>query len=117
MYAIGVSSWEDMIFFETSVFTSQIVSLLDDESYAEFQQVLVADPEAGNLIPRSGGLRKIRWKLAGSGKSGGIRVIYYLVCAKEIFLLFAYTKGKQENLTEDQVRKLRNLVGNYLSHE
>jgi hypothetical protein len=49
-----------MIFFETSVFTSQIVSLLDDESYAEFQQVLVADPEAGNLIPRSGGLRKIR---------------------------------------------------------
>jgi len=106
-----------MIFFETTVFTNQITSLLDDESYAEFQQVLVADPEAGNLIPRTGGLRKVRWRLAGSGKSGGIRIIYYLVCTNQIFLLFAYTKGKQENLTEDQVRKLRGLVENYLSYE
>ncbi len=103
-----------MIFYETSIFTEQITSHISDESYAEFQQVLITDPEAGDIIQRSRGLRKIRWKLPGKGKSGGIRIIYYLVCAEEVFLLYAYPKSKSENITSEQARILRDLVDNHL---
>lgn len=106
-----------MQFYETTIFTDQITSLLSDDSYAELQQVLIADPEAGDLIRRSRGLRKIRWRLPGKGKSGGIRVIYYLVCAEEVFLLYAYPKSKQENITDDQARILRNLIETHLNDE
>lgn len=105
-----------MTFYETTIFTEQIISLLSDDSYAELQQVLIADPEAGDLIQRSRGLRKIRWRLPGKGKSGGIRVIYYLVCAEEIFLLYAYPKSKQENINDDQARTLRSLVDTHLKN-
>jgi hypothetical protein len=49
-----------MVFYETDIFTARIVELIDDESYAALQAVLVADPEAGDLIPKTRGLRKIR---------------------------------------------------------
>lgn len=103
-----------MTFYETSIFTEQITTLINDDSYAEFQRVLIADPEAGDLIQRSHGLRKIRWRLPGKGKSGGIRVIYYLVCAEEIFLLYAYPKSKSENISPNQARMLRDLVDIHL---
>jgi mRNA-degrading endonuclease RelE of RelBE toxin-antitoxin system len=106
-----------MVFYETPIFTDQITSLLDDGSYAELQQALIADPKAGDLIRRSRGLRKIRWRLPGKGKSGGIRVIYYLVCSEEMFLLYAYPKSKQENITDDQARILRRLVETHLKDE
>jgi mRNA-degrading endonuclease RelE of RelBE toxin-antitoxin system len=104
-----------MVIYETTVFTEQIVSLIDDDSYAELQALLVVDPEAGDIIPRSKGLRKIRWKAAGRGKRGGIRVIYYLVHREEIFMLFAYAKNEQEDLTSDQLRRLRVLVEQHLN--
>ncbi len=106
-----------MKFYETAIFTEQITSLLDDLSYAEFQQALIVDPEAGDLIQGARGLRKIRWKLPGRGKSGGIRIIYYLVCMDEIFLLFAYPKSKQENITNQQALILRSLVEKHLRDE
>ena len=106
-----------MIFYETSFFTDQVTSLITDESYSEFQQVLMTDPEAGDVIRGSRGLRKIRWKIAGKGKSGGIRVIYYLVCEEEIFLLYAYPKNKQENITDNQAKILRDLVDTHLNNE
>ena len=56
-----------MVFYETAIFTAQIVSLLTDESYRELQNQIVADPETGDLIPGSQGLRKIRWKFEGRG--------------------------------------------------
>ena len=66
-----------MTFYETDIFTEQIVELIDDDSYAKLQSTLIADPEAGDLMPRSRGLRKVRWKAPGRGKRGGIRVIYW----------------------------------------
>jgi hypothetical protein len=104
-----------MVFYETDIFTVQITKLISDESYSEFQKVLIADPESGDLIRNSQGLRKIRWRLAGRGKSGGIRIIYYLVSGDQIFLLFAYSKSKQENITDDQALVLRALVDKHLS--
>jgi mRNA-degrading endonuclease RelE of RelBE toxin-antitoxin system len=98
-----------------TIFTEQIVDLIDDESYAELQAQLTVDPEAGDLMPRSRGLRKIRWRAPGRGKRGGIRVIYYMVHRGEIFMLYAYAKNDREDLRPDQVTRLRSLVDDHLS--
>ena len=66
-----------MVIIETSVFTKQVQTLLTDEEYHQLQAELVRRPEAGAVIPRSGGLRKVRWSMPGRGKRGGARVIYY----------------------------------------
>lgn len=112
--ANGVLFGLEMTFYETDIFTGQIVNLVDDDSYTELQTRLITDPEAGDLIPRSRGLRKIRWKAQGRGKRGGIRVIYYLVHHEEIFMLYAYPKNAREDITRDQARKLRMLVEQHL---
>ncbi len=106
-----------MVFYETAIFTEQVVEFLDDDSYGELQNLLVREPESGNLIPRSRGLRKIRWRVAGRGKRRGIRVIYYLVTREQIYMLYAYAKNKQENLTQEQTQRLRNLVDRHLANE
>ena len=66
-------------------------------------------------MPRSRGLRKIRWRSAGKGKRGGIRVIYYLVQREEIFMLYAYSKNEREDISHDQAIKLRDLVEQHLN--
>ncbi|MNN44739.1 Toxin HigB-2 [compost metagenome] len=100
-----------MIFIETSVFTRQINELVDDETYRELQQLLMANPEAGDLIQGTGGLRKIRIAAKGHGKRGGARVIYYhFVSASQIAFLLAYPKGEQEDLTSDQKKVLRQVI-------
>ncbi|MDT4857343.1 Toxin HigB-2 [compost metagenome] len=100
-----------MIFIETPVFTRQINELVDDETYRELQQQLIANPEAGDLIQGTGGLRKIRIAAKGHGKRGGARVIYYhFVSASQIAFLLAYPKGEQEDLTSDQKKVLRQVI-------
>ena len=84
--------------------------LLDDGDYRQLQVTLALKPGAGDLIWGSGGLRKIRWSVRSRGKSGGIRVIYYLVDEGEIYFLIAYAKNEQEDLDSGQLRILRNLV-------
>ena len=77
----------------------------------EFQVELMTNPEKGAVIPRSGGLRKVRVGLEGRGKRGGARVIYYLVTKADcIYLLLAYPKNVQDNLSEDQLKTLRKIV-------
>jgi hypothetical protein len=100
-------------FLETSVFTRQIAELLEDREYASLQGALVVDPEAGDLIPGSGGLRKLRWSESrrGKGKRGGVRVIYYWYShGGMIYMLLAYSKGQSDNLTPAQTRKLKQLI-------
>jgi mRNA-degrading endonuclease RelE of RelBE toxin-antitoxin system len=93
-----------VIFLETPVFTRQIKALVDDEEYRKLQLRLVANPDCGDLIPRSGGLRKIRLGVAGRGKRGGARVVYYWVSARsQIYMLLAYAKNVQEDLTQEQL--------------
>jgi hypothetical protein len=82
-----------VVFLETPVFTLQVRELVDDDRYRELQSTLVVRPDAGDLIPRSGGLRKIRVAASGRGKRGGARVIYYWVVAKDqIYMLLAYAR-------------------------
>jgi|SRR5690625_232133 len=100
-----------MEFIETPLFTSQVLKLLPDDDYAEFQLELAVNPSLGDLIPGGGGIRKVRVKRPGTGKRGGLRVIYYwLTDDDQILLLLVYAKAKQENLTPAQVDELRALV-------
>jgi len=100
-------------FLETSMFTRQIAGLLSDSEYAALQGALIVDPEAGDRIPGTGGLRKIRWlePKRGKGKRGGVRVIYYWFEPRSvIYLLVAYSKGERDDLTSREKRVLRQLV-------
>lgn len=100
-----------MIIIETPIFTKLIKELMSDDEYKGLQEALVNRPDLGDLIQGSGGLRKVRWKLAGQGKSGGVRAIYYWVVNDEhIRMLFVYPKGKQENLSKEQVKQLKAIV-------
>jgi hypothetical protein len=100
-------------FRETHLFTRDVTGLLSDDEYAELQGALVVDPEAGDLIKGTGGLRKLRWsqKGRGKGKRGGVRVIYYWHLAGSlIYMLTAYSKGQQDDLSANQERVLSKLV-------
>lgn len=100
-----------MVFIETPIFSKQVIGVLTDEHYGLMQASLVANPNAGDLIKGSGGLRKLRWALAGRGKSGGIRVIYFWrVSESQILMLTMYAKNVQANLTPVQVKQLAKLV-------
>lgn len=100
-----------MVFVETALFTTQIKALLNDDDYEAFQRELAENPEAGDVIKGTGGLRKIRVAAKGHGKSGGARVIYYhFVSASRIALLFAYPKNVQGNLTPAQKAALKKVI-------
>jgi mRNA-degrading endonuclease RelE of RelBE toxin-antitoxin system len=100
-----------MTIIETPIFTKRLKTLLSDEEYRQLQNSLISDPEAGKIIPHSGGLRKLRWSGSGRGKRGGSRVIYYWVTKREtILLLLIYAKNVQEDLTTEQLKILRKLV-------
>jgi len=96
---------------ETKVFTKRIKELMSDDEYRALQEALIKRPDIGDVITGSGGLRKVRWKLEGRGKSGGVRAIYYwVVDDAHIRMLYVYPKGKQENLTDDQLKQLKALI-------
>lgn len=93
------------------MFTRRVLKLLADDDYRLLQQTLVADPETGALMQHSAGLRKMRWSIAGRGKRGGVRVIYYWAAAREtILMLLIYSKSEQDDLTPQQLRILRHLI-------
>ena len=100
-----------MLFIETPFFTKLVTELIPDDEYRKIQLALVLRPEAGKIIQGSGGLRKIRWQIHGSGKRGGLRLIYFWdVPAETIYMLLMYKKSKQEDLTPNQLKTLRSLV-------
>lgn len=95
-------------FVETRLFTKLVQEYLSDDEYGALQQALVANPEAGDVIPGSGGVRKLRWSIAGRGKRGGIRVIYYLRSRQgQIWMLTLYAKNVAENIPAYILKKIR----------
>lgn len=82
---------------------------MDDDEYVELQKYLLQRPDAGAVIRGSGGIRKMRWAGSGRGKRGGLRVIYYWWVAKDrISMLLVYPKNEQDDLTAEQLKRLRN---------
>lgn len=99
-----------MIFIESPIFTADVKELLSDEEYGALQAYLVNDPNAGDLIIQTGGLRKVRWVTAGRGKRGGTRVIYYhVVSQSQIRMILIYRKGIKDDLSPKEKALLRRL--------
>jgi hypothetical protein len=98
-------------FVETKLFTRLVQKYLSDDEYFELQQALLANPEAGVVIPRSGGIRKLRWGVAGRGKSGGIRVIYFLRTRQgQIWMLTLYPKNVAENIPAHVLKQIKDEI-------
>jgi hypothetical protein len=99
-----------MVFIETPIFTAGVKSLLSDEDYAALQLHLVSQPDAGDVIAGTGGLRKVRWTTAGRGKRGGTRVIYFYVVAQaQIRMILIYRKGIKDDLSPKEKAILRGI--------
>jgi mRNA-degrading endonuclease RelE of RelBE toxin-antitoxin system len=97
-----------IVFKESPIFTRLVDQYLSQEEYAALQWALVINPEAGAIIPGSGGLRKLRWKTRGRGKRGGYRVIYYWRSQQgEMWLLTIYAKSEAENIPAHILRRIK----------
>ncbi len=98
-------------FVRLHTFEKTAAGLLSESEILELEIQLVAQPDAGDLIPGGRGLRKLRRPAKGRGKRGGARVIYYHIVANSVILLIvAYAKNQQEDLDRDQLRILATLV-------
>ena len=98
-------------FVETPFFTKTLEHYLDDDEYAKLQQHLNEHPEAGAVVPGSGGVRKLRWAVAGRGKRGGLRVIYYLRGARgEIWMLTLYGKNVREDIPAHLLKQMKETI-------
>jgi mRNA-degrading endonuclease RelE of RelBE toxin-antitoxin system len=100
-------------FIEARAFTKHLAGYMDDDEYRAFQAFLDESPEAGDVIPGTGGFRKVRWsdKRRSKGKRGGLRVIYYYFDEHGvIWLLTIYDKDEAADLTPDQKRQLRDAL-------
>src|SRR5256885_7636115 len=102
-------------FVETTWFTKRLIHLLTDDEYSKLQSRLIEFPDAGTVIPGSGGIRKFRFAAKGKGTRGGARVIYYLAASKEqIFMLDIYSKDEKSDLKLSDLHVLKKLVEEFL---
>jgi len=102
-----------LVFFETPQFTRLLPEYLSDDAYRALQVALLENPELGDLMPGTGGFRKVRWEDArrGKGKRAGLRVIYYYLTAdRQVWLFTLYDKDEAADLTPDEKRLLRQAV-------
>ena len=99
------------VFVESSIFEKNRDDYLSDDEYRLFQVELMSNPQRGDVIQGTGGLRKVRVASKGKGKRGGARVIYYFLDAKRrCYLLTIYGKSEMSDLTVNQKKHLRNFV-------
>jgi hypothetical protein len=99
-----------MEFIEAPAFTARVAHYLADDEYAALQQFLAGSPEAGNVVPGTGGLRKLRWRdrRRAKGTRGGLRVVYYYLSSDlQVWLLTLYDKGEMADLEPAERRVLK----------
>ena len=96
---------------ETAVFIRQAADVWSHEERSAFIDFIARNPEVGDLIPQSAGVRKVRWSRQGTGKRGGVRVIYfYHTPDMPLYLLMVYAKAQREDLSPDARRAVQALV-------
>jgi hypothetical protein len=96
---------------ETLLFQKQWPLYWTEEERGEFAAYIAESPDAGAVVPESGGIRKVRWRRAGTGKSGGVRVIYFTRTAEqEVVLLLLYAKAKTDNITGAKLKEIRHAL-------
>lgn len=96
---------------ETLLFQKQWPMYWTEEERGEFAVHIAENPDAGDVVPGSGGIRKVRWRRAGLGKSGGVRVIYFTrIAEEEIVLLTLYAKSATDNLTGEKLKEIRRVL-------
>jgi mRNA-degrading endonuclease RelE of RelBE toxin-antitoxin system len=97
-----------LTFVETKLFTSLVGRYLSDDEYAALQLSIAANPEAGDIVRGSGGVRRLRWSGSGRGKRGGIRVIYYLRTARgEVWMLTVYAKNEADSIPAHLLKRIK----------
>ncbi|MGB7844471.1 MAG: hypothetical protein WBL63_02565 [Candidatus Acidiferrum sp.] len=102
-----------MEFIEAPSFTCYLPKYLTDDEYLRLQTLLAADPERGDLMPGTGGFRKLRWAepTRGKGRRGGLRIIYYFFLAdQQIWLMTLYDKDEAADLTPKEKKMLKNAI-------
>lgn len=100
-------------FVETPTFIADADKLWSAEERLEFFVWLANNPEAGDVIPGSGGCRKVRWSRSGMGKRGGVRVIYFTRLAlSEVWMLLIYAKTTQDNIPAHLLKEIRKEIEN-----
>lgn len=96
---------------ETPTFLRQAGAIWDEDDRLALVDFIARNPESGDLIPGTGGVRKVRWSRQGSGKRGGARVIYFYYHADApIYLLLAYAKAQRTDMTPDEKRAVAALA-------
>jgi len=93
---------------ETLTFSKLAADYWSEDERGEFAAWIAANPEAGDVVRGSGGVRKVRWSRKGDGKRGGVRVIYFNRLANgEIWLLLIYAKSARENIPAHVLKAIR----------
>lgn len=95
---------------ETAIFQRYAADFWTDGERAEFIDWIAQNPLAGDVIPGSGGCRKVRWLRSGMGKRGGARVIYFNGQDGRVWLLIVYAKAKFDNLPTEFLAQLKHEV-------
>jgi hypothetical protein len=106
-----------MEFIEAPAFTRHLPDYIDDDDYMELQARLRANPEIGDVMPGTGGFRKVRWADArrGKGKRGGLRIIYYHFRSDhQLWLMTLYDKDEASDLTASEKRALKTAIDSEL---
>lgn len=96
---------------KTPAFESDAQKIWAEEERGAFCAWLTSPPEAGEVVPGSGGYRKVRWTRAGSGKRGGVRVIYFTCLAnEEVGLLVIYSKSVKGNIPAHILKSIHEVI-------
>ena len=95
---------------ETRVFSTKANKVWTLGQYEDFILYIAGNPNAGNVVPGSGGVRKIRWGKEGGGKQGGVRVIYFNSSDEKTWLLTMYAKNERENIPAHELKKIKEAI-------